>query len=227
MAKLPSPKSNVDQFLARVERAKPPASRATHRIIFALDATASREPTWDLACSLHAELFEVARDAGNISVQLVYYLGIGGFEHTRWSTSPSSLLSEMSAVHCMGGRTQILRIVQHAKSEAARSPIKALIFVGDAFEEDADHVAAAAGELAVYGVPMFIFQEGLDPLASKVFQHLANVTRGAHVPFSAGSAEELRALLRAVAAYASEGRAGLDRHLESPLVRKLLTQIEP
>lgn len=227
MAKLPAPKTSVDQFLARAERSKAPASRASHRIIFALDATASREPTWDLACSLHGELFEVARDAGNITVQLVHYSGTDGFAHTPWNASPATLLDAMSAVRCLGGRTQILRVVRHARSEAAKYPIKALIFIGDCFEEDEDGVAAAAGELAVYGVPMFIFQEGTDPVASKVFRYLARITRGAHVPFTAGSAKELRALLRAVASYASEGRAGLDRHLESPLVRKLLTQIDP
>ena len=227
MSRLPTSKTGVDQFLARVEQAKPPVSRTTHRIILALDATASREPTWDLACSLHAELFEVARDAGNITVQLVYYRGIDGFHHTSWNSSPAALLSEMSSVRCQGGRTQLERVVRHARTEAATHPVKALIFVGDCFEEDEDRVAAVAGELAVYGVPLFLFQEGADPVASKVFRYLAHVTRGAHVPFTAGSAGELRDLLRAVATYATQGRAGLDRQIANPAARTLLTQLDP
>ncbi len=224
---LPTSKTTVDQFLARAETAKPPATRASHRIIFALDATASREPTWDLACSLHAELFNVASDAGNVAVQLVYYRGIDGFAHTDWSTTPESLLAEMLSVRCLGGRTQLGRVIEHTKREAAAHPIKALIFVGDCFEEDTDRVAAAAGELAVYGTPIFIFQEGVNPQASSVFRYLAELTRGAHVPFAQGSAEELETLLRAVVAYATEGRPGLARQLESPLVRQLLVQLGP
>ncbi|MCZ6889398.1 MAG: VWA domain-containing protein [Gammaproteobacteria bacterium] len=227
MSKLPASKSDVDHFLARAKTAKAPALRSTHRIIFALDATASRAPTWDLACSLHDELFNAARDAGNIAVQLVYYRGIDGFNYTEWSTTPASLLARMSTVRCLGGRTQILRVIRHARAQAAAHPVKAVVFVGDCFEEDQDRVAAAAGELAVYGTPMFIFQEGGDRVAGQVFRYLADITRGAHVPFSDGSADELRILLRAVAAYASEGRAGLQRHLSNPLVKRLLTQLDP
>ena len=42
--------------------ARTPSVRSTHRLLFGIDATASRQPTWDLACELHAELFaEAAR----------------------------------------------------------------------------------------------------------------------------------------------------------------------
>ena len=90
MPKLPASKSDVDRFLTNAEGVRPPAARSSHRIIFALDATASREPTWDMACSLHAELFKVAQEAGNVAVQLVYYRGIGDLVSTPWSTTPEA-----------------------------------------------------------------------------------------------------------------------------------------
>ncbi len=196
------------------------------RLIFAMDATASRAPTWDLACSLHAELFGAARDAGNLAVQLVYFRGLGDFHHSSWNATPDALLSTMLRVHCLGGRTQIVRVIEHAEREAADTPVRALVLVGDSFEEDATRAAAAAGRLALYGLKMFLFQEGSDPTAARVFGELARITGGAHVPFRAGSADELRDLLRAVATYAAEGRAGLERTLASPLAGRLLQQLD-
>ena len=127
-----------------------------------MDATASRSPTWDLACSLHAELFGAVRDVGNILVQLVYFRGYDEFRASSWNSTPDALLNTMLGVRCLGGRTQILRVVEHTRRECASHPIRALVLVGDCFEENPKEVVAAAGQLAVYGVPMFLFQEGRD-----------------------------------------------------------------
>lgn len=196
------------------------------RLIFAMDATASRAPTWDLACSLHAELFGAARDTANLAVQLVYFRGVGDFHHSNWNATPDALLATMLGVRCLGGRTQIVRVIEHAEREAAATPVRALVLVGDSFEEDPSAAAAAAGRLALYGLRMFVFQEGSDPNAGRVFGNLARITGGAHVPFRAGSANELRDLLRAVAAYAARGRSGLERTLTTPLARQLLQQLD-
>ena len=226
MNKLPSSKRAINQFLAKAANVKPPVKSVTQRLIFAMDATASRSPTWDLACSLHAELFGAVRDVGNIHVQLVYFRGFDEFRASPWKSTPDALLNTMLGVRCMGGRTQILRVVEHTRRECALHPIRALLLVGDCFEENAKEVVAAAGQLAVYGVPMFVFQEGHDPYAAQTFAELARITRGAHVPFRPGSAEELRELLRAVAAYAAHGRSGLRAALDNPMAHKLLTQID-
>ena len=50
---------------------------AAGRLIFALDATMSRQPTWDIACKLQGEMFETARALGGLDVQLVYFRGFG------------------------------------------------------------------------------------------------------------------------------------------------------
>ena len=71
----------------------------------------------------------------------------------------------MSGIRCMGGRTQILRVLKHLKSEAAAGKVNACVYIGDAMEEPVDHLAAVAGEIGLMGVPVFMFQEGGDPQA--------------------------------------------------------------
>lgn len=226
MKELPSSGRAINRFLARVAATKPPIEGSAQRLIFAMDATASRSPTWDLACSLHAELFTAVRDVGNLVVQLVYFRGFDEFRASSWKSTPDALLNTMLGVRCLGGRTQILRVIEHTRRECASHTVRALVLVGDCFEEHHAEVVSAAGQLAVYGVPVFVFQEGNDPVAGQTFAELARITKGAHVPFRPGSAQELGELLRAVAAYAASGRSGLEAALNNPMAHKLLTQID-
>ncbi len=229
MARPPAQRPDIDRFLAQA-RALPAQRRAapSTRILFALDATASREPTWDLATNQHAELFQAARDAkpDAVAVQLVYYRGFREFHASPWSASPTALLTEMTGVGCRGGLTQIERVLTHALDEAKRQRIDAVVLVGDACEEPHDALAGAAGKLAVLNLPCFVFQEGHDPIAARVFRDIASITGGAHVPFAPGSADQLRALFGAVARYASAGRAGVAA-IRHDIVRGLLDQLPP
>ena len=218
----PASARQVDRFLTEAKAVRP--RHGTQRLIFAMDATASRAPTWDLACSLHADLFDAAREA-HLAVQLVFFRGVDELRASRFSATPDALLRAMSSVRCLGGMTQIVRVIDHAARQAAERPIRGLILVGDSFEEDAARAAAAAGRLALYNVPMFVFQEGTDPRAATVFRELARVTAGAHLPFQPGSAAELKGLLRAVAAFAAGGRGGLERALGNPMAKRLLAQL--
>ena len=228
MAKPPAPRPDIERFLAEA-RAAPLVRRQdapSTRILFALDATASREPTWDLATNLHAELFQAARDAkpDAVAVQLVYYRGFHEFHASAWSTSPAALLQEMTGVRCRGGLTQIQRVLKHALKEAKRQRMNAVVLVGDACEEPADALAGAAGRLAVLNLPCFVFQEGHDPAAAQVFRNIAHITGGAYAPFAPGSAQQLRALFGAVARYAAEGRAGVAA-IRHDIARGLLRQL--
>lgn len=220
-----APGSDVARFLATARAHRPPVAKAQQpvRILFALDATASREPTWDMAMSLHAELFQAAAGAG-VAVQLAYYRGFKEFYASPWTASAPALLAQMTGVRCRGGMTQIDRLLKHALAESRKQRVKALVFVGDACEEDHDGLAAAAGQLAVFKVPCFLFQEGFDAQASRVFRDIASISGGAHVPFQAGSADQLRALFGAVASYAAHGRAGVDE-IGHDVVRGLLAQL--
>ncbi|MYE83728.1 MAG: VWA domain-containing protein, partial [Gammaproteobacteria bacterium] len=168
ITRAPAAGSAVDRFLAEARSAQPPAPGRTQRLIFAMDATASRAPTWDLACSLHAELFGAARDSGNLAVQLVYFRGLADFHHSTWNATPDALLGTMLGVRCLGGRTQVVRVIEHAEREAAQTPVRALVLVGDSFEEDPSAAAAPAGRLALFGRRMLRFEEGSDPTAARV-----------------------------------------------------------
>jgi hypothetical protein len=87
--------------------------------------------------------------------------------------------------------------------------VDAFVFVGDAMEEKVDDLCAKAGELALLGVPAFMFQEGGDPIAERAFREIARLTGGAWCPFDSGAASQLRELLRAAAAFAAGGHRAL------------------
>jgi hypothetical protein len=204
----PSTAGDIAAFLSAARRADPTAPRG--RLIFALDATMSRQPTWDRATQLQGEMFEEAGRIGGLDVQLVYFRGFGECRASRFVRDAASLASLMSRIDCRGGRTQIGRVLTHATATAREAPVAALIYVGDAMEESADELAAAAGELGMLGTRVFLFQEGRDPAVARCYAEIARLTRGAHLRFDAGAAGELAALLRAVAAYAAGGFAALE-----------------
>jgi hypothetical protein len=177
--------------------------------MFALDATMSRQPTWDRAQHLQAEMFDEAARAGGLDVSLVYFRGFGECRASRWVADGATLREMMARIDCRGGQTQIRKVLAHAVEQAKDRPVAALVLVGDAFEEDIDAVMAVAGELGVRGVRAFLFQEGHDPLTERAFREIARLTGGAWVRFDSSAARDLAALLRAVAAYASGGLAAL------------------
>ena len=204
---------SVNAFLEKVAATrsiKPAAKRG--RLLFAMDATASREPTWDTACQLQGEMFSASNDLGGLEVQLCYFRGFKEFNHTSWLVDTDALGKHMTSVHCLGGHTQIERVLRHAISETRRSKINAVVFVGDCCEENIDDVCSAAGQLGVLGVPLFIFQEGNNPHASQVFRHMATLSQGAYCHFDSGSAQQLRDLMGAVAVYAAGGHKALENY---------------
>lgn len=205
-----SQNTDVSAFLDKV--AKTPVRRVSGevgRLIFAMDATASREPTWDKACHLQGQMFDATSDVGDLAVQLCYYRGFNQFHHSSWCSSARDLLQEMSAVRCLGGHTQIRKVLDHAVAEHRRQQIKAVVFVGDAVEENPDELCHVAGQLGVLSIPLFMFQEGTDPTVRSTFKQMAELSGGAYAPFNLASAAELKNLLAAVAVYAAGGRKAL------------------
>ena len=196
----PGAAGEVDAFLrklAAIPAVKPAGGRG--RLIFALDATASREPTWDRACHLQGQMFEATAELGGLEVQLVFYRGFGECKASSWVSDPRELGRRMTSVRCMGGQTQILKVLRHAIAETERRRVSALVFVGDCMEEPVDALCHEAGRLGVLGVPAFMFHEGGDPVASTAFQQIAKLTGGAYCRFDTGSAQQLKELLSAVA----------------------------
>lgn len=222
---LPAERSSSSEIAAFLKAAKSLASSAGRgRLIFALDATMSRQPTWDMAVSLQADMFRAAGEAAGFSVQLVYFRGLGECRASRWTGETAELARLMQKIDCRGGKTQIAKVLRHAAEEAARAPVSALVYIGDAMEENVDELCEIAGVLKLRKVACFMFHEGGDPVAAGAFREIARISGGAFARFDAGAAGELAALLRAVAAYASGGRQALET-LAEPAARRLLTQL--
>lgn len=205
-----SSNSGVDAFLRDLARVPTPVRAGRGRLLFALDATASREPTWDQACHFQAEMFKETDALGGLEVQLVYYRGFGECKATKWLHESDALVDRMLRVRCLGGRTQIRRILKHAIKETETRKVDALVFVGDCCEEDVDALCDLAGKLGLLGVPGFMFHEGHEPAAERAFRQIAKLTGGAYCRFDAASAQQLRDLLSAVAVYAAGGRPALE-----------------
>jgi len=194
------------------------------RLLFTVDATASRQHTWDAACTLQAEMFLASRDLGGLAVSLAYYRGFHEFAATPFLTDTAVLARRMAQVTCLGGRTQIDRALRHALEETRREPIQAMVFVGDAVEEEVDPLCHLAGELRIRGTPVFVFHEGHDAAAGEAFRQIASLSGGAYAPFDHGSAGALRDLLRAVAVFAAGGRRALAA-LPGPTARRIAGQL--
>jgi hypothetical protein len=203
--------SDVAEFIRQMKSIAPSATDGRRgRLIFAMDATMSRQPTWDMALKLQADMFIEVKAIGGLDVQLIYFRSYDECRASNWVSDPEALARLMTSIRCLGGFTQIRRILTHARREAEKQRVNALVYVGDCMEEDIDHLAALAGELGLLGVPAFMFQEGADSKAEIAFREIARLTKGAYCRFDTGSAQQLRELLRAVAAYAAGGRKALE-----------------
>jgi hypothetical protein len=201
---------DVSAFLAKVQ-AMPPVAKSggRGRLVFAMDATMSRQPTWDRALAIQAEMFQETRKAGGLDVQLVYFRGFNECRASKWVGDAGALARVMAKVDCRGGNTQIARVLSHIKTESKAGKIDAAVYVGDAMEENIDALCKAAGEAGLLGVPLFMFQEGEDGNTARAFKEMARLSRGAYFKLDSASAKMLGELLSAVAVYAAGGRKAL------------------
>jgi hypothetical protein len=224
-----SSRPEIDAFIERVRKLGPASTGGKRgRLVFALDATMSRQPTWDSACALQADMFREAASIGGLDIQLVYFRGMSECRASGWVAGSEKLAGMMSAIDCRGGHTQIGKVLSHARKEHVRQKVQALVFVGDAMEEAIDDLCVASGELGILGVPVFMFQEGNDPVAEGAYREIARLSRGAYCRFDTGAAHELGDLLRVVAAYAAGGIKALSdlSARKSGAARMLLAQLK-
>jgi hypothetical protein len=209
----------VAAFLDRLKATVPAVSaspdateRTGGRLIFALDATASRQKTWDAACRVQGEMFEATAAIGGLAAQLVFYRGFEECKASKWVRSPRELHRIMQTVSCAGGLTQIWRVLDHAIRETAKEPVNALIFVGDAMEEEVDQLYYKSKELGRLGVPIFLFQEGDGDVVANTYKQMADYSKGAYLRFDLSSIQHLKDLLGMVAVYATGNRVALENY---------------
>ena len=217
--------TDLDAFFAEMTKASTRAATGTGRLIFALDATMSREQTWDMACQMQGDMFRTVASIGGLNVQLVYYRGLDECRASRWVTDPEQLAKLMTKISCHAGHTQIGKVLTHAKRETGLLKVAVVVFVGDAFEEEEDEILPVAHELGHLGVSAFMFQEGNNHTVERVFRGIATATHGAYCRFDSGSADQLRELLKLVATFAVGGVAALEASKSADAV-KLLSQLK-
>ncbi|MDQ6701768.1 MAG: VWA domain-containing protein [Pseudomonadota bacterium] len=205
-----STKSDIDGFLGVAAKLPVTSDSGRGRLIFALDATMSRQATWDMAQSVQGRMFATAAAHGGLDVQLVYYRGFSECKASRFVTGGQSLASLMTKIGVGAGQTQIEKVLRHVLDETRKTPVRAFVFVGDAMEERLDVLAGLAAEIGLLGVKAFLFQEGRDSVAEQAFRKIALLTGGAYATFDSSSPERLIALLSAAAAYAAGGRRALE-----------------
>jgi hypothetical protein len=208
-------RTHLEEFFAQVDP-------VCGRIILAIDATASRQPTWDTAAELQAEMFEAAIGLGGLEIQLVFYRGFGECTASRWMNNAASLATAMAHITCRAGHTQMGKVLSHARKEHAREKVHALILISDACEELPADLYAEAREL---DVRVFLFQEGTDDRVARIYNEIAKITGGAVAKFDSGAAQRLADLLKAVAAFASGGTKALAAQ-KTDAATALLTQIK-
>jgi len=221
--------TEINTFLNKVATmplANRPGDRG--RLIFALDATASRAATWDMAAHIQANMFQTVAQLGGLDMQLVYYRGYQQFNRTTWIANSQQLLDVMNQVQCLAGMTQITNVLKHTLLETKQNKVQALVFIGDCIEENPALLYQLAGQLAIFNVPVFMFQEGDDLLTTQVFQKIASITKGAYCHFDQGSADQLKEILEAVANYVVGGKKALQQYsktrgvLSRQITRQLL-----
>jgi hypothetical protein len=209
-------RAHLEQFFGRVDPVR-------GRLIIAIDATASRERTWDMAAHLTTQMFATVTAIGGLDVQLVYYRGHDECTASRWQSDARALAAAMQRVSCRAGHTQIRRVLNYVRKENARQKVNALVLISDACEERPVELYNAARELG--NVPVFMFQEGDDEHVGEIYAEIARLTGGAHCRFDSSSAQRLADLLKAVAAFAAGGLKALAAQT-SEAATLLLTQLK-
>ena len=217
MTTLPSARQRpaaVAEFLDKLRErgAGSAAAGGAGRLIFALDATASREPSWDRACHIQHEMFTAAAGFGGLSCQLAFFRGYTECKASRWVASAAELHRVMSQVKCDAGNTQIAKVLIHTLRETGRLRVAAVVLVGDAVEELRDELLPLAARLGEARTPVFCLHEGYDPLAEAGFRGIAAQSHGVYLPFDLTALDRLRELFAAIAVFAAGGLAALEKY---------------
>src|ERR1700692_4761464 len=80
-----SSRADIKAFLEDVKSLGPAGNAGGRgRLIFALDATMSRQPMWDTACRLQGDMFKETAAIGGLDVQLLFYRRRGGSRASAW-----------------------------------------------------------------------------------------------------------------------------------------------
>lgn len=197
----------LDEMLANL---RPSMQGMRGNLIVALDATASRQGTWDQATHLTSQMFKAVAATGALSMQVGYFRGDSTCAFSAWKDDPLTLMHTMQKIVCAGGLTQIRKVLEHAAKENAKQKVSAMIYIGDHVEEHGgdtrDMIAGLAHKLTM---PVFVFQEGDEEFAGEVFKDIARITNGKYFKFAPESLPQLADVLATIAKFAVGGTKAL------------------
>jgi hypothetical protein len=192
--------------LAALGHAEPPIETdapGRPRLIFAVDATASREPAWAAARMVTDALVKAL--PGELDVALAVHGGSRVHTFTAFTSNAAMLRDRAAGVACEAGVTRMLPILASGLKQPA---VRVVVYIGDVFEESVPQGRRLADAMGVRGSTLIVLHDTADPAArrdTEVFWDLAKRTRGCVVPFDANAPGRLRDLLSAVAVYAVGG----------------------
>jgi hypothetical protein len=185
----------VDAFVAAAKAgtkpmlgtsSQPPPRPSSGRLIFALDATASRQPTWDMATGITCEML---REAGGLEAQLCYFRGADEFRAFDWVSDSARLVRFMGSIRCQSGPTQIGKVLAHALTETEKRKVGALVFVGDALEriyDDPESLCSLARSCGATRTSVFMFQKLTTP-KSRASSATSHRSQAAHTRASSSA----------------------------------------
>lgn len=193
-------------------------------MVFAIDATASREPAWEAAKATTDGLF--AALPGALDVALAVHGGSRVKVFGSFVAYARALRDEAAGIVCEAGATRLIEIMDRTCAAAA---VKVLVYIGDVFEESAEDAERVATALRLRGTRVVILHDAKDGehLESRlVFDRIAAITGGAVVPFAAPSVERLRETLEAIGVLVAGGMKLLRQHAtNSPAASQLLKRL--
>ncbi len=210
----------MNDALARfgIAESRSAPARLRGRLLFGLDLTGSRERTLAEARLATASMFEAIAAIGNIEVKLAWYRGVHECKVGRWHDDPEIVSRSMKELSCVGGDTQIAKLLRVALAEPEE--ISGMVFIGDDCEEKTDVLFDLARKLGRKSVPLFIFHECIGKCeytqrAKPSFRKMAKLSGGAYMEFKPDSGTVLREALTSLAAFSVAGPEGM-RQIPTP-----------
>jgi hypothetical protein len=191
---------------AAFTHAEPPAdigAPSRPRLVFAVDATASREPAWTAARQVTDALVKAL--PGELDVALAVHGGSRVHTFTSFTDDARTLRDLAAGVDCHAGMTRLLPILA---TSLKRQAVRVVIYIGDVFEESLPQGRQLADQMGARGIKLIVLHDTTDRGArrdAEVFRDLAKRTGGCVLPFDATASGRLRDILSAVAVYAVGG----------------------
>ena len=178
-----------------------------------MDATASREPTWDRACRIQGEMFEATAALGGLDIQLVYYRGFGECKASRWVAMRGAICAGHDARSLRRRRDADRAGARHAmaRDRPAQGERAGLRRRRDRGEASTRLCRAGRRARPARRARSSSSTKAATRSRGAPSRQIARLTKGAYCPFDSSSAEHAAGpALRAVATFAAGGRLALE-----------------